>query len=133
MSPPAHIYFFIREILVKSNLPCSPADCKRSPTLCRLFLRRSWTKGARFSAEPELPSIADSQRAPNSRIHSFHCRSIRSKLKEEIDAIRTDYPNFSAPSLVVVQVGNRSDSNVYIRNKLKFASEVREKKKRNYL
>ena len=49
---------------------------------------------------------------------------VRQKLKEEVSQIRSEYgPNFS-PGLVIVQVGDRSDSNVYIRQKLKAAEEI---------
>ena len=48
----------------------------------------------------------------------------RQKLKGQVSQIRSKYgPNFS-PGLVIVQVGDRSDSNVYIRQKLKAAEEI---------
>ena len=49
---------------------------------------------------------------------------IRQKLKDEIKQMReTIQPNF-CPGLVIVQVGDQADSNVYIRMKLKAAEEI---------
>ena len=59
---------------------------------------------------------------------------VRQKLKEEVSQIRSKaeslarlvpklVPKF-CPGLVIVQVGDRSDSNVYIRQKLKAAEEI---------
>ncbi|XP_052001272.1 C-1-tetrahydrofolate synthase, cytoplasmic isoform X1 [Xyrauchen texanus] len=48
---------------------------------------------------------------------------VRQRLKEEVDAMRNLHPNFK-PGLVVLQVGDREDSNLYIRMKLKAAAEV---------
>jgi len=39
---------------------------------------------------------------------------IRAGLRERVDQIRLKSPSF-APGLAIVQVGNREDSNVYIR------------------
>ncbi|GMM34146.1 hypothetical protein DASC09_014710 [Saccharomycopsis crataegensis] len=49
--------------------------------------------------------------------------SIRSQLSQEIAAIKAKSPSF-APQLVVVQVGARPDSSVYVRMKRKAAEEV---------
>jgi len=50
-------------------------------------------------------------------------RSIREKLKQEVVQIRQEKcPNF-APTLVIVQVGDRTDSNVYVNAKIKAAAE----------
>ncbi|XP_077994122.1 C-1-tetrahydrofolate synthase, cytoplasmic-like [Glandiceps talaboti] len=48
---------------------------------------------------------------------------IRDELKDQIIKIRENVPSFK-PGLAVVQVGDRSDSNVYVRNKIKFATEI---------
>ncbi|ESP00125.1 hypothetical protein LOTGIDRAFT_201055 [Lottia gigantea] len=48
---------------------------------------------------------------------------IRQNLKDEIESIQKKNPNF-LPSLTVVQVGGREDSNVYISMKMKAAKEV---------
>lgn len=48
---------------------------------------------------------------------------IRAKLKAEIAEIHKENPAF-VPGLAIVQVGDREDSNVYIRMKLKNAAEV---------
>ncbi|ESO09783.1 hypothetical protein HELRODRAFT_104956 [Helobdella robusta] len=45
------------------------------------------------------------------------------KLKDDIVKIREGNPNF-CPGLAIVQVGNREDSNVYIRMKVKSAEEL---------
>ena len=50
-------------------------------------------------------------------------KDIRDSIQAEISAIRAISPNF-APGLAIVQVGNREDSNVYIRMKIKNAKEV---------
>lgn len=44
-------------------------------------------------------------------------------LKSEIDALRVQYPR-TRIGLAIVQVGNRDDSNLYIKHKLKSAQEV---------
>lgn len=48
---------------------------------------------------------------------------IQDGLRSRIEATRADYPNFR-PGLTIVQVGDREDSNVYIRQKLKSAEAV---------
>jgi len=50
-------------------------------------------------------------------------QDIRNSIKTEIADIRATNPNF-IPGLAIVQVGNREDSNVYIRMKIKNAKEV---------
>ena len=49
---------------------------------------------------------------------------VRQKLKEEVSQIRSKHGPKFCPGLVIVQVGDRSDSNVYIRQKLKAAEEI---------
>ncbi|MFH4980360.1 hypothetical protein AB6A40_007069 [Gnathostoma spinigerum] len=44
-------------------------------------------------------------------------------LSEQLQSIRSKHPDF-IPGLAIVQVGDRSDSNVYIRNKLKRAKDI---------
>ncbi|TRY54178.1 hypothetical protein DNTS_030453 [Danionella cerebrum] len=48
---------------------------------------------------------------------------VRGKLKEEVEAMRAINPSFK-PGLVVLQVGDRDDSNLYISMKLKAAAEI---------
>jgi len=48
---------------------------------------------------------------------------LRANLKTKIAEIKKENPSFN-PSLVIVQVGGREDSNVYIRMKLKAAEEI---------
>uniref|UniRef100_A0A5S6QRP1 C-1-tetrahydrofolate synthase, cytoplasmic n=1 Tax=Trichuris muris TaxID=70415 RepID=A0A5S6QRP1_TRIMR len=50
-------------------------------------------------------------------------KSLRDKLKERIETIQRDYPKFR-PGLAILQVGDRPDSNVYIKHKVKAATEV---------
>uniref|UniRef100_A0A914X3W4 C-1-tetrahydrofolate synthase, cytoplasmic n=1 Tax=Plectus sambesii TaxID=2011161 RepID=A0A914X3W4_9BILA len=52
-------------------------------------------------------------------------KEVRDEIKAEIDKIRAkpEHADFT-PGLAIIQVGDRSDSNVYIRNKLKKAEEV---------
>ena len=50
-------------------------------------------------------------------------REIREKLKKDVNDMGKKYPGF-APGLAIVQVGAREDSNVYIRMKIKAASEI---------
>lgn len=52
-----------------------------------------------------------------------HAKAIREELAAEIAEINTKYPLFS-PHLVIVQVGERQDSNVYVRMKEQAAKEV---------
>ncbi|KAK7482180.1 hypothetical protein BaRGS_00026529 [Batillaria attramentaria] len=48
---------------------------------------------------------------------------IRQKLKEEVTSLKEKFPGFSA-GLAIVQVGDRTDSNVYINQKLKASAEI---------
>ncbi|KAK7103817.1 C-1-tetrahydrofolate synthase, cytoplasmic-like [Littorina saxatilis] len=48
---------------------------------------------------------------------------IRNKLKVEVQELKAKYPGFTA-GLAIVQVGDRSDSNVYIKQKLKASTEI---------
>ncbi|CAG9819290.1 unnamed protein product [Phaedon cochleariae] len=50
-------------------------------------------------------------------------RQIREQLRNDVNALRKSVPNFQ-PRLVIVQVGGREDSNVYIRMKLQAAKEI---------
>ncbi|PKY04502.1 C-1-tetrahydrofolate synthase mitochondrial precursor [Aspergillus campestris IBT 28561] len=50
-------------------------------------------------------------------------KGIRENLKTEIEQLRNANPRFQ-PSLVIFQVGNRSDSSTYVRMKLKAAEEA---------
>ena len=48
---------------------------------------------------------------------------IKDNLKQQVESIRQECPGF-CPSLVIVQVGGRDDSNVYIRMKIKAAEQI---------
>ncbi|XP_053193296.1 C-1-tetrahydrofolate synthase, cytoplasmic [Scomber japonicus] len=48
---------------------------------------------------------------------------VRERLKKEVENMRTQFSGFR-PSLVVLQVGDRDDSNLYISHKLKAAAEI---------
>ncbi|XP_031785536.1 C-1-tetrahydrofolate synthase, cytoplasmic isoform X1 [Nasonia vitripennis] len=50
-------------------------------------------------------------------------KEIRESLAKDVAAIQQKLPNY-APGLAIVQVGGREDSNVYIRMKIKAASEI---------
>jgi len=50
-------------------------------------------------------------------------KEIQQELKAEIERVREQVPDF-APGLAIVQVGGREDSNVYIRMKIKAASDI---------
>ncbi|CAK9807659.1 C-1-tetrahydrofolate synthase, cytoplasmic [Anthophora plagiata] len=50
-------------------------------------------------------------------------QEIRENLKKEVKALKEKLPNF-VPGLAIVQVGGREDSNVYIRMKIKAASDI---------
>ena len=49
---------------------------------------------------------------------------IRQALKKEVDEIRLSKDKGFCPGLTIVQVGDRNDSNTYIRQKLKAAEEI---------
>lgn len=57
----------------------------------------------------------------------FHCiicfRDIQAKLKQDVVELQNNLQNFR-PGLRIVQVGGREDSNVYIRMKIKAATEI---------
>ncbi|KAM6961127.1 C-1-tetrahydrofolate synthase, cytoplasmic [Aplochiton taeniatus] len=48
---------------------------------------------------------------------------VRARLKKQVEQMKTKDPNFK-PGLVVLQVGDREDSNLYISMKLKAAAEI---------
>ncbi|KAJ8940749.1 hypothetical protein NQ314_010611 [Rhamnusium bicolor] len=48
---------------------------------------------------------------------------IRNQLRNDVADIKKKLPNFQ-PGLAIVQVGGREDSNVYIRMKIKAASDI---------
>lgn len=50
-------------------------------------------------------------------------REIRESLKKDVAELGKKLPGFR-PGLAIVQVGGREDSNVYIRMKLKAATEI---------
>ncbi|KAH3899227.1 probable C-1-tetrahydrofolate synthase, cytoplasmic [Saccharomycodes ludwigii] len=50
-------------------------------------------------------------------------KSIREEIKNEIKTLQEKHPNF-VPCLAIIQVGKRSDSNTYVRMKLKAAKEA---------
>jgi len=50
-------------------------------------------------------------------------KDVRQTLKAEVEELKKLHPTFK-PKLVIVQVGGREDSNVYIRAKIKAATEV---------
>ncbi|MEQ2201950.1 hypothetical protein XENOCAPTIV_021230, partial [Xenoophorus captivus] len=49
---------------------------------------------------------------------------VRERLKKDVEKMKSQFSGFR-PSLVVLQVGDRDDSNLYISTKLKAAAEVR--------
>jgi methylenetetrahydrofolate dehydrogenase (NADP+)/methenyltetrahydrofolate cyclohydrolase/formyltetrahydrofolate synthetase len=53
----------------------------------------------------------------------FRFRNIREKCRVKIEELQKQQNDFK-PGFAVVQVGNREDSNVYIRHKLKAAEEI---------
>lgn len=57
-----------------------------------------------------------------SNISTFR-REIRESLKSNVAELKKKLPGFQ-PGLAIVQVGGREDSNVYIRMKLKAATEI---------
>ncbi|KAL1232377.1 cytoplasmic,C-1-tetrahydrofolate synthase [Trichinella spiralis] len=48
---------------------------------------------------------------------------LRQKIRDHLSTVKSEFPKFN-PKLAIVQVGDRQDSNVYIRNKLKAADEI---------
>jgi len=50
-------------------------------------------------------------------------KEIRAELKVQVDNIKLTNPSFT-PGLAIVQVGDRKDSNVYIRMKIRAAAEI---------
>ncbi|KAM6915332.1 C-1-tetrahydrofolate synthase, cytoplasmic-like [Xenentodon cancila] len=48
---------------------------------------------------------------------------VRERLKKEVEAMKSQFSGFR-PSLVVLQLGDRDDSNLYISTKLKAAAEI---------
>ena len=54
---------------------------------------------------------------------TLFCRNLLEKCRSMVDELRKQQYDF-VPGFAVVQVGNREDSNVYIRHKLKAAEEI---------
>lgn len=50
-------------------------------------------------------------------------RLVRERLKKDVEEMRSQFPSFR-PGLMVLQVGDRDDSNLYISMKLKAAAEI---------
>ncbi|XP_014232390.1 C-1-tetrahydrofolate synthase, cytoplasmic isoform X1 [Trichogramma pretiosum] len=50
-------------------------------------------------------------------------KSIRESLAKDVQRVQKDFPSY-LPGLAIVQVGGREDSNVYIRMKIKAATEI---------
>jgi methylenetetrahydrofolate dehydrogenase (NADP+) / methenyltetrahydrofolate cyclohydrolase / formyltetrahydrofolate synthetase len=55
-------------------------------------------------------------------LHTYF-REIREQLKNDVILLQKKLPNFT-PGLAIVQVGGREDSNVYIRMKMKAATDI---------
>lgn len=55
--------------------------------------------------------------------HEYPSRDIQAKLKQDVIELQNNLYNFR-PGLRIVQVGGREDSNVYIRMKIKAATEI---------
>lgn len=53
----------------------------------------------------------------------FTNREIQESLKNEVNEMQSKYGGYR-PGLAIVQVGDRPDSNVYIRMKIKSAAEI---------
>uniref|UniRef100_A0A672SDV8 C-1-tetrahydrofolate synthase, cytoplasmic n=1 Tax=Sinocyclocheilus grahami TaxID=75366 RepID=A0A672SDV8_SINGR len=53
----------------------------------------------------------------------FSSTTVKERLKKEVAAMKNQFPGFR-PGLVVLQVGDRDDSNLYISMKLKAAAEI---------
>ena len=54
---------------------------------------------------------------------NFHFRDLRASLTRQVIQLKEKYSGF-VPSLAIIQVGGREDSNVYIRMKMKAAEEI---------
>ena len=53
----------------------------------------------------------------------FISQDLRTKIKEEIGSLKESHPSF-APKIAIIQVGDRPDSSIYVRMKLKSCAEV---------
>jgi len=51
-------------------------------------------------------------------------KRVREQLRQEVDVLKTKNPSLSAPTLAVVLVGSRKDSQTYVKMKTKACSEV---------
>ncbi|CAI9722516.1 C-1-tetrahydrofolate synthase, cytoplasmic [Octopus vulgaris] len=87
----------------------SPASCSRPITVTRL--------NSNSSAERHQTTMATLLSGKEVSAE------IRNKLKEDIENFQDKYPKF-LPCLVIVQVGDREDSNVYIRMKVKNSADI---------
>ncbi|KAL3453489.1 formate--tetrahydrofolate ligase-domain-containing protein [Aspergillus insuetus] len=113
----------------KSFLSSSPAErglltlCRRTPT----FPRRCSENFRHFpDTRCQTPRLSSSTRlamAAEKIDGTQIAKDIRAGLKSEIQQIQQSNPRFK-PSLVIFQVGSRSDSSTYVRMKLKAAEEA---------
>ncbi|KAI5279934.1 tetrahydrofolate synthase, partial [Ascosphaera acerosa] len=87
-------------------------------------------RAAHFSSPPSLTTLsmdsmdsADATDAAARRIDGTAvAKAIRESIRDEIAAAREKDPRF-APRLVIFQVGERADSDVYVRMKMRAAAE----------
>ena len=86
------------------------------------------SRGAATTNTTQAP-LAKPEMAPSSMTATLldglvAAQDIRNQIKSDIEKIRSSINADFIPGLAIVQVGNREDSNVYIRMKIKNSKEV---------
>ncbi|KRY80086.1 C-1-tetrahydrofolate synthase, cytoplasmic [Trichinella pseudospiralis] len=86
----------------------------RNTYILRTFKRMLFDGGWQVKTNQEMAVLIDGKKIAS---------QLRQKIQDHLSTVKRQFPKFN-PKLAIVQVGDRQDSNVYIRNKLKAASEI---------
>ncbi|KRX95026.1 C-1-tetrahydrofolate synthase, cytoplasmic [Trichinella pseudospiralis] len=86
----------------------------RNTYILRTFKRMLFDGGWQVKTNQEMAVLIDGKKIAS---------QLRQKIRDHLSTVKRQFPKFN-PKLAIVQVGDRQDSNVYIRNKLKAASEI---------
>ncbi|KRX19247.1 C-1-tetrahydrofolate synthase, cytoplasmic [Trichinella nelsoni] len=86
----------------------------RNIPIWRTFRRMLFDGGRQLKTNQEMAVLIDGKKIAS---------QLRQKIRDHLSTVKSEFPKFN-PKLAIVQVGDRQDSNVYIRNKLKAADEI---------
>ncbi|KRZ79113.1 C-1-tetrahydrofolate synthase, cytoplasmic [Trichinella papuae] len=121
-------YCFFANFAIKSGCPNTVVELSeeqemslsavifhnRNVPILRTFKRMLFDGGWELKTNQEMAVLIDGKKIAS---------QLRQKIRDHLSTVKRQFPKFN-PKLAIVQVGDRQDSNVYIRNKLKAASEI---------